>query len=288
MAALVFPPSPAVGDEFTGPYGEVYTWDGMRWTLTVGESGSGGASVTIGSTPPTNPAPGWLWWDTVSGQLFVWYDDGTSAQWVQANGGGAASSALTLPTTGVGGIFALQDQPTINQPVLMGVTDGSNAAPGQVGEYLSVISLNGPFTGSGQIPATLNVPPGDWDICGYGALLVSFASPLPWVGGTYPPSGYVTLDIRSTPTNVGPGALSTLGGVITPVFIAPSGLGPWGLLVYNNTYGPLRGSFSVSNIVSLYFGLNLWGTDAHTPTTIDWGTVSIGQITGALWARRIR
>lgn len=33
--ALEFPTSPAIGDEFTGPYGEIYTWDGDKWTLTA-------------------------------------------------------------------------------------------------------------------------------------------------------------------------------------------------------------------------------------------------------------
>jgi microcystin-dependent protein len=37
-----------------------------------------------GPIPPTNPEPGELWFDSVSLQLYVWYDDGTSAQWVVA------------------------------------------------------------------------------------------------------------------------------------------------------------------------------------------------------------
>jgi hypothetical protein len=43
-----------------------------------------GAQVIVG-TSPDSPARGLLWWDTVSGQLFVQYDDGTSIQWVAAN-----------------------------------------------------------------------------------------------------------------------------------------------------------------------------------------------------------
>jgi collagen triple helix repeat protein len=57
------------------------------WTTPAG----GGASVSISATPPTSPSPGNLWWDSVGGQMFIWYDDGTSAQWVIAtNNPGAA------------------------------------------------------------------------------------------------------------------------------------------------------------------------------------------------------
>jgi len=38
--------------------------------------------VTISATAPASPAVGNLWWDSNGGQLYVWYDDGTSQQWV--------------------------------------------------------------------------------------------------------------------------------------------------------------------------------------------------------------
>lgn len=54
--------------------------------VTVGGPGAlGGGSVTISGTPPGSPTTGSMWWDTTSGQLFIWYDDGTSSQWVVAN-----------------------------------------------------------------------------------------------------------------------------------------------------------------------------------------------------------
>jgi hypothetical protein len=34
--------------------------------------------------PPVSPIDGALWWDATSGNLFVFYDDGTSTQWVPA------------------------------------------------------------------------------------------------------------------------------------------------------------------------------------------------------------
>lgn len=50
------------------------------------------AQVYIGSDPPSNPTNGDLWWSTLEGNLFIWYDElasgisgGNSAQWVDAS-----------------------------------------------------------------------------------------------------------------------------------------------------------------------------------------------------------
>ena len=43
-----------------------------------------GGSITINDTAPANPQPGQLWWDSVGGQLYVWYADPNTAQWVVA------------------------------------------------------------------------------------------------------------------------------------------------------------------------------------------------------------
>ena len=39
----------------------------------------------IGPMPPAEPPDGLLWWDNESGQLYVWYRDADSAQWVIAS-----------------------------------------------------------------------------------------------------------------------------------------------------------------------------------------------------------
>ena len=42
--------------------------------------------TTTSDTAPTNPKDGDLWYDSVGGELYVWYDDGAgAAQWVVAN-----------------------------------------------------------------------------------------------------------------------------------------------------------------------------------------------------------
>lgn len=57
-----------------------------------------GGSVTLGDTPPAAPLIGELWWDSTSGNLFVWYDDGTSIQWVPATATTAGLPGPAGPT----------------------------------------------------------------------------------------------------------------------------------------------------------------------------------------------
>jgi hypothetical protein len=47
-----------------------------------GGGGSGGFNVVVGDAPPGSPANGALWFDTVGGNLYIWFNDGSSAQWV--------------------------------------------------------------------------------------------------------------------------------------------------------------------------------------------------------------
>lgn len=62
-------------------------------------SGSGSnASVVVSDTAPASPSPGNMWWDTVSGNLYIRYVDPDSAEWVVANN--AAGSVPSGPATG--------------------------------------------------------------------------------------------------------------------------------------------------------------------------------------------
>jgi len=64
----------------------VYTYDA---TVGVWNSNSAvgptltPATVTTSDTAPTNPNNGDMWFDSSVGKTFIWYDDGTSTQWVQ-------------------------------------------------------------------------------------------------------------------------------------------------------------------------------------------------------------
>jgi len=54
---------------------------GIAATITVNP-------VTILDTPPINPIPGELWWESDTGDLYVYYEDADSSQWVTTNTGG--------------------------------------------------------------------------------------------------------------------------------------------------------------------------------------------------------
>jgi hypothetical protein len=51
--------------------------------VTVTASGSGGGSnVSISTDAPSSPTSGDLWWDSDVGELYIYYADGDSNQWV--------------------------------------------------------------------------------------------------------------------------------------------------------------------------------------------------------------
>ena len=71
-------------------------------------------TVAIGVTPPPGPVAGQLWFDATGAAMYLFFDDGTSAQWVpvvnQVSAGGAAPALApgntvqpsVTPTTGIG------------------------------------------------------------------------------------------------------------------------------------------------------------------------------------------
>jgi len=75
-----FPASPAIGQQFSNGV-TTWQWDGTGWNI-VPQVGP----AFISDTPPPNPAIGQQWWRSSNGQLYIWYDDGNSKQWVQAAG----------------------------------------------------------------------------------------------------------------------------------------------------------------------------------------------------------
>lgn len=91
--------------------GHVLSWDtslngnqgGYSW---VAQS-SGGSSVSISDSAPSNASSGDLWWDSDNGNLKIYYTDIDSSQWVDAytteassgSGGSSSSSSITDGTS---------------------------------------------------------------------------------------------------------------------------------------------------------------------------------------------
>lgn len=76
-----------------GTNGQVLGTDGsgtLSWITT-----SAGASVTTSDSAPSSPSDGDLWYDSVSGRLFVYYQDANSSQWVDASPQAASNTTPT-------------------------------------------------------------------------------------------------------------------------------------------------------------------------------------------------
>ena len=76
-----------------GANGHVLTTNGTG-TLSFSEGGGGGASVTSSDSPPSSPSAGDLWFDTEDLIMYVYYNDGSSSQWVKSN-----PSSVPVPST---------------------------------------------------------------------------------------------------------------------------------------------------------------------------------------------
>jgi len=53
-------------------------------TIFIQGGGGGGASVTASDSAPSSPSDGDLWYNSTLARLFIYYDDSSSAQWVDA------------------------------------------------------------------------------------------------------------------------------------------------------------------------------------------------------------
>jgi hypothetical protein len=125
--------------------------------------------------------------------------------------GTGVSSALAATVTGSGGIV-LATSPTIATPTIIGVTNGSNAAAGSVGESQSNTTSGTSLTNGVGANATsiVNLPAGDWDISGTATFLPaasttvsSLAVGVSTVSGSFPPSGVAQQLSLSFPAGVG-------------------------------------------------------------------------------------
>ena len=75
-----FPPSPTVGQIYTSN-GRTWRWSGVQWTATAVSTPTS-APVFISSSPPANPVPGSLWYDSNNSNLNIYYRDLNGSQWI--------------------------------------------------------------------------------------------------------------------------------------------------------------------------------------------------------------
>jgi hypothetical protein len=85
---LDFPSSPTNGQTYNG-----YTYNSTKGVWVIDSSMI--ASMSTSASAPSNPLPGDLWYDSDTGFVFVYYNDGTSSQWVEIIAS-AVQAAITL------------------------------------------------------------------------------------------------------------------------------------------------------------------------------------------------
>lgn len=83
-----FPNSPSSGQTYTPAGGPVFTWDGIAWRSYVQDVP---ITVYVSDTAPVGPTIGQLWWESDTGNMFIWYNDPDGSQWVQVSGSVSAT-----------------------------------------------------------------------------------------------------------------------------------------------------------------------------------------------------
>lgn len=103
---------------------------------------SGGASVDVSDTVPTEPTSGNLWLDTNTGKLYIYIDDGDSSQWIQPDTSvfsGNYNDLLNKPVYATvattGSYNDLADKPTFGESGFDGTFNSLTGTPTTLAGY---------------------------------------------------------------------------------------------------------------------------------------------------------
>lgn len=99
-SAASAPSATRIGDLYfnTGD-SKLYVWDGVSWIVSSGSGGTGGGTgVTTSDAVPSSASDGDIWYDSTNGNTYVYYDDGTSSQWVELGSNQSGPVGATGPT----------------------------------------------------------------------------------------------------------------------------------------------------------------------------------------------
>lgn len=201
---------------------------------TISTSTSGTASISVGNTPPANPVIGALWYDIVTGRLYIYYD----SYWVDSNPDVVAGPTGPRGQPGFDGIQGLNGPTGPTGPTGVasnvagprGITgpQGARGPQGPTGPTGADSTVVGPMGGSGPQGPTgpqgprgaegiqgLNGPSGPQGPSGpagtSGPSGVSGPSGPAFAGGTIVDTVNIDLNTQSVSTTTG--ALTVVGGV---------------------------------------------------------------------------
>jgi hypothetical protein len=107
MPAIDFPATPSVNDTHTVG-NRVWKWNGVTWdalrttipyaTGATGATGDDGQFSIVATTAPTSPETGDAWYDSASGDIFIYYD----GVWVEASNANDGPTGPAGPTGATG------------------------------------------------------------------------------------------------------------------------------------------------------------------------------------------
>jgi hypothetical protein len=147
-------------------------------------------TTLISDTPPAGATPGQLWWESDTGYLYAWYNDGSSSQWVMVSpGSGGAQPATVAPimdgvaAVGVASRYAREDH----------VHPKIYAAPFDAMAY-SGMQINGSMevNQAGGVAANGNYVVDGW-VLAFSGTMVAAATQYAWGFGGYPNIAGVTI-----------------------------------------------------------------------------------------------
>jgi hypothetical protein len=165
----------------------------------------GSGVIIMSPTAPASPVSGQLWWDTNDGQLYVYYNDGNSAQWVAAS---------TVPA---GGILGTITNPQANDLLIYNGTTWVNARP----KYNVSFSLVGGVLTAGQLLGIHCFTKG----ISFAANWAGYLGHVPEAGGTANATASTVITISralaATPnTFASVGSITFAAGGIVPTFVS--------------------------------------------------------------------
>lgn len=158
--------------------GFTYGRKNAAWTPVVGGS-------IVSDTAPTGTLQnGQTWWESDTGNLYIYYNDGDSSQWVMIAAGNPAMppvagdldmkgfsilNDLNFTSTGLITAAAITASGLITPSQsagIKGITNGGNPTAGAVGEFLQASGTTAYSWGSWGASCSLTLSPGDWDVGG--------------------------------------------------------------------------------------------------------------------------
>ena len=113
--AIDFPNSPIEGQVYVASNGVSYQYQTDKWSTQLRSSWANTGS-NPGTTPPASPTNGTFWWDSTNGQLYTYYQEANSAQWITASPNtlvDASGNFLNLANTPTGvldGVYVIASE----------------------------------------------------------------------------------------------------------------------------------------------------------------------------------